>query len=342
MNELTDLTLIPKISDGAGDSESVMHTKFPNELLSEIFVSSTIIPITVPPPLKDEDLPWAFLRVCKKWRHVALETPSLWNNVHIDYEHVNILLQKTIAAERIIERTKGSNISLNIRASGFYGFRKYEPRVFKLILSNSARITSLILKTSDTNTFFKLEPIPFPSLEFLVIDDGHGWNLIDTTIDIPGFTPPPYEVSVWKNTPLLREFVLGTNIAWKMNMSSLSWAQLTYLFLHATKLPVEEAHNILCGCPNLVSLKITPGELGNENVAPVDQPVHLPSLKELTIEFFCSDEISIFLQPLVAPCLGSLFIWYPGYNLQLEPEWNSSLIPILASFPQLKSLVFNN
>ncbi|KAF9457800.1 hypothetical protein BDZ94DRAFT_1272236 [Collybia nuda] len=336
------------------NSGSDTLNQLPNELLSKIFVLSTPTPIQTPPPLQDSDLPWALLRVCNKWRNIALETVLLWNDVCVNYGSATAtnkfepadMIARTIAAEKILRRTKESVISLDIRTVGLYSIREAESRIFNLVISNSTRIKSLAFRIIHISleTFLQLEPISFPILENLSIDDGHAQGLIISSPEEPilGLTHDPYEVSVWKATPQLRGLTLSINIAWKHNYASLSWERLTYLFLRATRLPITEAHRILRTCPSLVALKITPGTVRVEVPEPGDSaPVHLPFLTELIVEFYPCDEISAFLRQLDVPSLRTLCILYPEYNFK-EPDWNISVIPILAGFPKLRSLSFYN
>ncbi|KAF9458311.1 hypothetical protein BDZ94DRAFT_114522 [Collybia nuda] len=350
MDSQTNETTIPDASVELHGviRESMMDTRFPNEILSEFFIASTPSPLKVPPPLRDTDLPWALLRVCKKWREVALKTPDLWNNVLLDYDEGSDMFistnmyERTLSAEKILKRTKHTSISLKIKALGFYSIDEWQSRIFNLIISESLRIKSLTvhINISHLDPFLRLEQIPFPRLEYLSIDDGHGINAIDMSGNIPSLLPS-YEVTIWKNTPSLRSFYLGTNISWKNNVTSISWAQLTDITLRVTRLPIVEAHTMLRLCPNIVSLKITPGVLGNQNTAPVDEPVNLPNLTKLIAEFYCSNELSIFLQPLVAPHLRNLSTRYPTFVYE-ELEWNSSLVDILARFTRLESLSFRD
>lgn len=330
-------------------SDPVMNTRFPNELLSEIFIVSITPPIKSPPPLRDSDLPWAFLRVCKKWRQIALETPDLWNDVLIDYDEGSNMfisenmLERTVAAEKILKRTNDSNISLTIRALGYYDIDEWKSRIFNLIILEASRLKSLtiLFNTMNLEPFFRFEGIHFPFLESLTINDCHAVNAIDMSVDIPGLTPQPFEVSVWKNTPNLRTFYLGVNVSWRDNLTSLPWAQLTDVTLRVTKLSVAEAHAMLHACSNVISLKITPGVLEHRNRPPEDIPVHLPYLTHLTVEFYCGDELPIFLQHLVVPRLCYLSVRYPTFIYE-DPDWNASLIPIFSRFTELESLACRN
>lgn len=325
-------------------SDSAMRTRFPNELLSEIFIVSITPPIKVPPPLRDTDLPWAFLRVCKKWRQIALKTPDLWNDVRVDYDEGSTMftstnmLERTVAAEKILKQTRDSKISLEIRALGYYDIDEWKSRIFNVIISEASRLKSLTILFNMTKLepFLCLEGIHFPFLESLTIDDRHAVNAIDMSVDIPGLTPQPFEISVWKNTPNLRTFYLGVNVSWRDNLTSLPWVQLTDVTLRVTKLPVAEAHAVLRACPNVTSLKITPGVLEHRNTPSEDIPAHLPYLTKLTVEFYCGDELPIFLQHIVAP-IRNLSVRYPTF-LYEDPDWNSSLIPILSRFTELESL----
>ncbi|KAF9455268.1 hypothetical protein BDZ94DRAFT_1242371 [Collybia nuda] len=109
--------------------------------------------------------------------------------------------------------------------------------------------------------FLKMEQIAFPCLESLTIEDNHPINTIDMSF---GMVYPSYIVPVWGNTPCLRELSLGVNIP----------------------LSANDAHTTLQLCTGVVSLKITLGVLGNEHEMPVDEPVNLPFLTRLTIEFY--------------------------------------------------------
>lgn len=333
MSDLADLTTISKI----GPTNSAI-AQFPNELLGEIFFISTATPLRVPPPLQDSDLPWAFLRVSKTWREVALGTPNLWNDIYLDYDlggrvwegfdgmvEARYMLERTVAAEKILERTKDSSISLEIRLRSYYDSEKWMSRIFSLVISASTSIKSLTIHLTfdQIDALFQLGDIHFPALECIAIDDGHAVN----AIDMSEFMTGKYQISLLKNTPRLRKLVLGANIPWRENTTTVNWAQLTDLTLHVTRLPVEEAHIMLRLCPNIVSLRITPGTLTNRNTQ-VDNPVHLPLLTNLAVEFWASDEVPIFLLPLVVPRLQHLSITY--IYIILEPGVDARLIPIFS------------
>ncbi|PPQ72105.1 hypothetical protein CVT26_006883 [Gymnopilus dilepis] len=58
--------------------------RLPDDVLREIF--QQCLPANRNTPLKKTGAPWLFTQVCRRWRQVALETPSLWATIHISID----------------------------------------------------------------------------------------------------------------------------------------------------------------------------------------------------------------------------------------------------------------
>lgn len=126
------------------------HSRLPNELLAEIFMLFTPNPIKISWAFRDHDLPWALLRVCKKWRSLVLGMPDLWSNIYVDYAS-NLSwedpaigpLRMTVIAHKVLLRSRDTFLSLQIR-SNTYDMKSLGP-LTDLIILHSHRLKSLEL-----------------------------------------------------------------------------------------------------------------------------------------------------------------------------------------------------
>ncbi|KAK0491714.1 hypothetical protein EDD18DRAFT_1080494, partial [Armillaria luteobubalina] len=59
--------------------------RLPLEVLTEIFIQCWLFCGRMGPPLNPHAAPWKLTHVCRKWREVALATPKIWSNIHLDF-----------------------------------------------------------------------------------------------------------------------------------------------------------------------------------------------------------------------------------------------------------------
>ncbi|KAE9394420.1 hypothetical protein BT96DRAFT_802129, partial [Gymnopus androsaceus JB14] len=95
--------------------------RIPQEVLAEIFIRC--LPDTSPYGVRSlEYAPLLLLGVCKHWRNIALDTPLLWNSLHI---HLPTHLSEEAASRRItgatlwLERSAALPLSISIHATPF-------------------------------------------------------------------------------------------------------------------------------------------------------------------------------------------------------------------------------
>jgi hypothetical protein len=117
--------------------------ELPPELLSEIF--SFFLPVSLP-PTEDEPV-LALPLVCRAWKGLVSESPQLWANISIAFDHNGVDVQRiTSIAERWLSRA-GTICPVNIKAAcvGAYATTAYHNPDFvssfmKLVLSYAHRL----------------------------------------------------------------------------------------------------------------------------------------------------------------------------------------------------------
>ncbi|KAJ6602879.1 hypothetical protein DFH09DRAFT_899429, partial [Mycena vulgaris] len=83
----------------------------PNEITSEIFVNFLPSPPRHPPAVGPFS-PSFLDQICRKWRDVALSTPSLWSALRLNLDRVELQEQQLCLLQTWLERSKNCSLSI--------------------------------------------------------------------------------------------------------------------------------------------------------------------------------------------------------------------------------------
>ncbi|KAJ6560399.1 hypothetical protein B0H19DRAFT_1376163 [Mycena capillaripes] len=184
----------------------------PPEITSEIFVHC------LPPEkswssVRDKGVaPQLLTRVCREWRQIAISTPALWANFHVNLDTEDYLPRLAEIAKLWLTRT--GKCPLSIKIDGQF------TRMLETLQCHSREIRTLELHMNVA----ELErvrlrydsPLDFAQLRRLSI-------LAIESLDSEGSSPSPIEI--FNNVPLLRDLLLTAEVP--LSFVSLPWQQLT-------------------------------------------------------------------------------------------------------------------
>jgi hypothetical protein len=239
------------------DSYKYPVLTLPNEITTEIFLHflpARPIPIGRLSPL--------FLcQICRKWREVALSTPSMWSAIHLNLDNTHRYAQQLRLLQTWLERSKGYLLSVALdRSQGNYDDMTRTTQFIEAILPHSAR-------WADMMFVLPAEELPLirgdmPCLRRLVFG-------------------PPYpsdnEVTPFDRAPNLTDVSLST--FFDPFAIVLPWSQITTL---AGVLYDYEIAQILHQTPRLEDFRVhVPGKPGIPKITefPTISPVlHLSTL----------------------------------------------------------------
>ncbi|KAJ7753075.1 hypothetical protein DFH07DRAFT_824530 [Mycena maculata] len=279
----------------------------PNEITAEIF-TQFLPPYPLCPPATGPSSPTLFTHVCRKWRDVALTTPSLWRAIKVSFwddrwrrfeggPGVLNLEQKINLVKSWLSRSGSCPLSIQMDVTRFI----IPPHEFlaELYLHRTRWEYVDFVLPRVYNTFLRG---PMPSLRALNLDI-RGHEAVGTTGT--GLTT--------RDVPRLRAVTLVSLFA-----IDLPWAQLTSLTLRAGS---PDWFDILAQCVNLIEC-----ELAFFFVPSQVPGIKLGSLESLTLRrlyqhgMMPRPSLDIF----TLPALRALQV--PDACLGFEP------IPTLASF----------
>ena len=282
----------------------------PQEIIAEIIsscVSSTVHLAALGP----NESPWNLTQICSVWRHIALTTPSLWNDITVQFPchqecesaHLRGML------EIFLSRAGNLPISLDISAAMFYDYNPFcSPfidSIIDIVRPHVGRLQSL-----------ELQP-PWVFMPLLELPGGVVRALESVTLVFAkedGDSPPFFghgdgltsNITAFEAAPDLRSVYLISQYAdMHLNAFRLPWAQLTHLTILETYVDFADGHEVLRQCTSLISCSI--GVATDDFCVPTISPTILRNLESLTVHAYDEEGThGRFLEPFILPCLRHL------------------------------------
>ncbi|KAJ7039934.1 hypothetical protein C8F04DRAFT_1085367, partial [Mycena alexandri] len=268
----------------------------PNEITSEIFLH--FLPVYPQcPPVAGLHSPTNLTLICRKWRAIALATPTLWRAVYLSLETGFPFVQQIHIFDIWLHRSLRYPISVTVKEND----HSTVARNFVFSSAQCARLEYLKITLILMDPPFLGLAGPMPLLHHLelVFENMHD--------------PDPI---IFGEAPLLRSVVLNDNAA---SIFVLPWAQLTSLTLDHVWL--HECVPVLQQTSNLVYCKLN---LLPYNSGAVWWPdVTLSCLKSLSLVPGGDDKEIKYLETIIVPALR---------ELQIEEEILENPIGTLESF----------
>ncbi|QRW25207.1 F-box-like protein [Rhizoctonia solani] len=290
----------------------------PSEVLAHIFELGTASPEN---DFGQENFPSLVSLVCQSWRTLALDTPTLWNNLTLDSKE----LPPFTKTRTYITRSKGTPLNVYLDFSS-----RAQPDLVKavldVILPEIARWRHLIIVVPNFDIMysavemigdaFKPYKTMAPNLEVLRL---YGPPEFDPTQPEPRDLPPPISIfgpthvdpddeDEFDPTPRLRDVVFcGIPVNWGTFLpSNLEQLQLS---LHSgSRQPTfTQFARLVTGSPKLHTLILNasgPTILPHGHTEPLR--VDLPYLKSLTLDCFDPEYVERLLARVCTPSLDEL------------------------------------
>ncbi|KAJ7661934.1 hypothetical protein DFH06DRAFT_1191069 [Mycena polygramma] len=287
------------------DSFTYPVLTLPNEIVSEIFVHF-LPPRPLCPSLRGTDSPTFLASICRKWREIALDTPTLWRAIPITLYATDTAFQRQhCMLEDWLERSRSGPLSIRIHRSWRSRPRPRQTAVILKVpsLGHRTRWEHLTLFLVDPDLVISDDPMPLLS---------HLDVYLNTH---KAFTLPP--------APRLRTVTLNAAAASSL---TLPWVQLTSVTLRGVH--PAQCTPILQQTLNVVHCELRFDQpFGGDSEHP---DLLLPSLKSLALvdESYRLPKSAVrYLNSFIVPALLSLRI----------PEWflsrtSSGPVDSLASF----------
>ena len=237
--------------------------------------------------------------VCSKWRRVALGTPSLWTEVHVDYgnQSDSYHLVSKLAKERL---SRGGNCLVSLTIEGdeqLFKTRHAAPDIVsELVLPNAHRLRSLSVRATEglLLPFLTSMPSSIGSLQSICLLIS-GWPRLadDITFFSRAINLHHVTIVATSHPPFLR----------------FPWAQLTNLHL-STSIHPDVALQLLRRCALLVKCNLHLGITGARTGDEGSENVVLENLLSLTVHLPNSKEVPYgrLIRSLVLPRLNSFSV----------------------------------
>nr|GAT53102.1 predicted protein [Mycena chlorophos] len=201
-------------------------SNLPVELMSEIFCFATIPSWpydwddTVPPSSRHSGRgtqPFNLLRVCRRWRQIALTTPELWATFNPRFPRHHPMVEILRISEEWLLRARNYPLSVNMEGFGRELLR-CDP-IIDLLHRHAPRVRSLKYWDLDSDDFEALNwhgNMDLARLEQLELGGDY-------------YTGP---LKVFGNAPRLREVLIQVNDEISLDQVNLPWAQIVDFTLH--------------------------------------------------------------------------------------------------------------
>ncbi|THH16863.1 hypothetical protein EW146_g3834 [Bondarzewia mesenterica] len=298
----------------------------PVELLSRIFVFGFQSAVDLDHPFKraafEPALNFEVLvsHVCRHWRQVALNTPSLWTNIrmrkpsHLERSTEFIRRSRTKLLDILID-----TVAMSDHVEGHTLCKHEFHPAYDIIDPHSERWHSLVLKVADLvckqGARDRLHTTgPVPNLEIVQL-----WHLEDwlsaQTLAVQTAKPP---VKVLREAAIgLKDLSLvGVNLAWSHEQTPyLAGLRTLELKLHAegTRPTWPEWEAILRACPDLERLALHysgPREVGSWST----DPIPLLKLRDLSLADLDADLLCVIIRNMAIPAVRFLELELPDQD----------------------------
>ena len=280
----------------------------PNEILSRVFTLLALCHGTMKFPITDVPPQLVVSHVCSHWRRVALRTPELWSDTHLNYpsndpDHVISLHQ------RWLFRARTFPVSLSIKFDESLGDNKIAGALRSILLPIQVKKLTLCL---TYKTFMALSTFPEAALS----------GLLEVELDFLN-SAGEVDVNMSDTHPLitrLRSVAFrgpGAETWFDSLGPSLPWSQLRSLTIGVFVVDSHFILGILREVPMLEKLS-----LGMRDIN-VSEQLTMSSLGNLSLYVKAvNDEADKILRTFVCPSLTE-------FSLAIEGNWTSETFEVL-------------
>ncbi|KAJ7031271.1 hypothetical protein C8F04DRAFT_1111430 [Mycena alexandri] len=264
----------------------------PTEIVCEIF--HHFLPVYPEcPPLAGVLSPTNLTQICRKWRAIALDTPTLWRAMHMSLKECGFpLVQQIHELDIWLSRSFHWPFSIEIKEPDDASLWNPASSLCNFIFSPARCARWEHLKVDLLEPPLFAIKCPLPLLRHLDVGFRRGAQFDDAN------------PTVFEGVPLLRSVVLD---GYSAPMVVLPWAQLTSLKLH--RIYPEECVEVLEQTTNLVYCHLTLFVVPDPSGPWPDVTLpRLESLHILQVSRYARFPITGYLETLIVPTLRQLEI----------------------------------
>ncbi|KAF5330517.1 hypothetical protein D9619_005219 [Psilocybe cf. subviscida] len=285
-------------------------SKIPDEVLLEIFVlNKTIFP-------EDESF-WRVSHVCRRWRYVAVEAPTLWTKPPLLFHAFTMFM---------LERSRSADLTIWMEYGTAY-------KIIKGVLDCIGRIEKLEISLEMD--------LLYSAHELMATSDQQASRLrsfmLHSLSDVPWDSRPMFALPTFCQLHLLRELDI-TNVIFDWNVLPLpNLLALSFIDVSLpTRVSMQQFLDTLCKMPHLESLRMPisqslfplPPSTKATNVA---AQVTLPRLSHLHLSDSNSAHVQWFLSRLTLPRLQRMLITPPRTANDNASGDSSQIVHAIAS-----------
>ncbi|KAF8150408.1 hypothetical protein K438DRAFT_441211 [Mycena galopus ATCC 62051] len=273
-----------QLIQGRLDSYKYPVLTLPNEITAEIFIHF-LPPYPNYPPFTGLDSPTLLTQICRQWREIALDTPTLWRAMSLSDPSIPFK-RKAYLFDTWLSRSRCCPLSIH--------FDKYDVEdphaieILSAVVPHRTRWECLHLSLSPSHMLFMEGPMPLLCRLDLTLDNGSN----DGTIS-------------FRDAPLLRSITLRAATPLKIAFPPQQITSLTLYRIYRSEYAV-----ILQQTSNLVHCEL--GVVLNYGTGSSDPPpehaIELPHLESLALRNYDAPDTTGLLDDFLVTALQSLGI----------------------------------
>ncbi|RDB16885.1 hypothetical protein Hypma_002526 [Hypsizygus marmoreus] len=294
------------------------HRKLPVEMLQEIFIMCSLDALRTRIML--DRAPWTLARVCSKWRHVALATPTLWSNIQVPHIYDTISALKSVRVmQRLFAYGRNSSISLDIVFNYPGHSEPDDSQLTRLLVAAAARLEHLSFNGNhrSIHTLLSLPPGSMENLRSLKIAD----VVLKTS------------ACTLRTAPNLRRVTFVYKFP--STIDNIPFHQLTHLTIVKTEMTSATAFRILTLSRDLVQCTL---HFVNDSQVQTDtysqnKPKILPRLETLQLQVTSGPGV-LWISFLSLPSL----VDFCFTNFDSSIKWHPAWMPVITHSGLLKNL----
>ncbi|KII84432.1 hypothetical protein PLICRDRAFT_365336 [Plicaturopsis crispa FD-325 SS-3] len=279
--------------------------RMPPEVLGEIFAFSLPAGRWIEP--KIDEAPLLLCRVCRRWRNIAISTPSLWSSISITVAEHHSKPQLPLI-QTWLSRSGHRPLSFSIYAPAN---AEIAGAILEVYMPHIARWSAVALELLNSESMPRIPYGGAVALDTLDIQFGDIFSSLIYVAEVGGQL-----TNLFGRAPPIRDMIIRGHPALWNYLIAVEWQRLEELEVES-ELSLSQYIHLLRRCPHLVECTFHVGDSTGSPLPPHNMIT--PHLRHIEILSYSS--LASLFDILTLPALESIILRFPTVPIEEAPTW---------------------